>query len=106
VAKPYIPLPTDKYRRADEARSMWSARWGHATAVYNDTTPRHDLSVNENSERQLDTVSSLLVLGGDDRIDTGWVLEGERPGPEDPQCESAYYPRKYKCTCAHITMLC
>jgi hypothetical protein len=46
---------------------MWSARWGHAATVLNETAfYRNDLSVDENSERAITLIPNLLVLGGDD----------------------------------------
>jgi len=67
VATPY--MPQSNYENADEAaRPMWSARWGHVATVFNDTTPRDDFSIDENSARLLGLRPKLLVLGGDDRV--------------------------------------
>ena len=49
---------------------MWSARWGHVAVVFNDTAPRSDFTLDENSERLEVMQAKLLVLGGDDRVST------------------------------------
>lgn len=75
VAKPYIPLDNDKYQDANYAsRPMWSARWGHASAVFNSSTPRNYLTIEENSERTKNIVSRLLVLGGDDQVLDDYIV--------------------------------
>ena len=62
VVKPYIPL-----QGSFTHRPMWSRRWGHATAVLNQTSMyRNDLSVEQNSERAMTLIPKLIVLGGDD----------------------------------------
>eukprot|EP00520_Triparma_pacifica_P017234 CAMPEP_0118643692 /NCGR_PEP_ID=MMETSP0785-20121206/6528_1 /TAXON_ID=91992 /ORGANISM="Bolidomonas pacifica, Strain CCMP 1866" /LENGTH=1314 /DNA_ID=CAMNT_0006535375 /DNA_START=251 /DNA_END=4195 /DNA_ORIENTATION=- len=78
VAKPYIPQDNHLYQRADEAEyPMWSARWGHASAVYNSSVPRNDLTIDENSKRLLTLSSRLLVMGGDDRILDNYIIKEE-----------------------------
>ncbi|GMH57736.1 hypothetical protein TL16_g02453 [Triparma laevis f. inornata] len=78
VAKPYIPLDNSKYNNADLAsRPMWSARWGHTSAVFNSSTPRNDMTVEENSERTKNIVSRLLVLGGDDQVLDDYIVTDE-----------------------------
>ena len=71
IAKPYIPLDNHMYEKAAESsRPMWSARWGHASTVYNSSVPRNDLTLLEDKERLLSLAgrSRLLVMGGDDRV--------------------------------------
>jgi len=63
---PYIP---QKWYRdaASVPKPMWSARWGHALSVFNETSfNRNDLRVEENSDRAKITESKLVLLGGDD----------------------------------------
>jgi hypothetical protein len=46
---------------------MWTARWGHAFAVVNQTsTYRNDMTVEENSMRASQLSPRLYLLGGDD----------------------------------------
>jgi len=53
---------------------MWSARWGHAVVVANQTTAyRNDFTLEENSERASTLVPKLFVLGGDD-YNTGEII--------------------------------
>lgn len=63
---PYVPQKW--YHDASRIeRPMWSARWGHATVVVDQTSAyRNDLSLEENSERASTLVPKLFVFGGDD----------------------------------------
>ena len=45
---------------------MWSARWGHSVIVFNSTSPRNDLTVEENSAKAEEMGEKIIVLGGDD----------------------------------------
>jgi hypothetical protein len=47
---------------------MWSARWGHAVTVFNQTTPQNHLTLLENEMLLITRKPKLLMLGGDDRI--------------------------------------
>ena len=47
---------------------MWTARWGHATAVINQTQPRDDFTEEENSLLAGSSLAKLVVLGGDDYV--------------------------------------
>ena len=47
---------------------MWTARWGHATAVINQTLPRDDFTEEENSLLAGSSLAKLVVLGGDDYV--------------------------------------
>ena len=66
VVKPYIPQKF--YNNAQTLkRQMWSARWGHAVVVLNDTSAyRNDMTMEQNSQRAMTLVPKLLLLGGDD----------------------------------------
>ncbi len=85
---------------------MWSARWGHATAIFNDTKPRNDFTRAENNWRLYNLDTRLLVLGGDDRVKDGYMLNPEYappdwlnddPNPTDPDRQhylERYYERQ------------
>jgi hypothetical protein len=78
IAKPYIPQDSHLYRNADEtAYPMWTARWGHTSAVYNSSVPRNDLTIEQNSQRLLTLSSRLLVMGGDDRVLDDYMIKEE-----------------------------
>lgn len=47
---------------------MWSARWGHAVVVLNQSVVRSYLTEEENSERARDANPVLVLLGGDDGL--------------------------------------
>jgi len=70
TATPYIP---DQWHRdpTTSSRPMWSARWGHATIVLNQTTARNYLTEEENSLRLKDDSPVLVLLGGDDGLPRG-----------------------------------
>ncbi|GMH97352.1 hypothetical protein TrVE_jg7648 [Triparma verrucosa] len=96
VAKPYIPLDNDKYQDANYAsRPMWSARWGHASAVFNSSTPRNYLTIEENSERTKNIVSRLLVLGGDDQVLDDYIVTDPHAKMGKPDGWKAGEPHGY-----------
>jgi len=65
AATPYIPQ--EWYKSATTAkRPMWSARWGHALVIINQTSPRNDMTTEENSARIKEAQPRLVLLGGDD----------------------------------------
>ena len=51
---------------------MWSARWGHAVVVANQTHPRNDFTEEENTELSNLGKPYLVLLGGDDYITDGY----------------------------------
>ena len=67
TATPYIP---DQWHRdpSTSLRPMWSARWGHAVVVLNQSTARSYLTEEENSARLRDDNPVLVLLGGDDGL--------------------------------------
>ena len=67
TATPYIP---DKWHRekGTSIRPMWSARWGHAVVVLNQSIARSYLTEEENSEFARDANPVLVLLGGDDGL--------------------------------------
>ncbi|KAL7533889.1 hypothetical protein ACHAXR_009001, partial [Thalassiosira sp. AJA248-18] len=67
TATPYVP---DQWHRdpSTSLRPMWSARWGHAVVVLNQSTARSYLTDEENSERLRDDNPVLVLLGGDDGL--------------------------------------
>ena len=67
TATPYIP---DQWHRdpSTSLRPMWSARWGHAVVVLNQSTTRTYLTEEENSARLRDDNPVLVLLGGDDGL--------------------------------------
>lgn len=58
---------------------MWSARWGQAIVVLNQSTAKSYLTEEENSERLLGDNPVLVLLGGDDGLprDTKNLTYGE-----------------------------
>lgn len=65
IARPYTPQMN--YRDASNSmRPMWTARWGHAVAVFNQTYPLNFLSGEQNSERAKTMQPKIVLLGGDD----------------------------------------
>jgi len=67
TATPYVP---DQWHRdpSTSVRPMWSARWGHAVVVLNQSSPRSYLTEEENSARLIDANPVLVLLGGDDGL--------------------------------------
>eukprot|EP00804_Cyclotella_cryptica_P001587 CCRYP_014936-RB/>CCRYP_014936-RB protein AED:0.02 eAED:0.02 QI:12561/0.87/0.77/1/0.25/0/9/0/1053 len=67
TATPYIP---DQWHRdkTTSIRPMWSARWGHAAVVLNQSIPRRYLTDEENSARAKGSHPVVVLLGGDDGL--------------------------------------
>ena len=68
---------------------MWTARWGHAVTVVNQTSSyRNDMTVEENSIRASLLYPRLYLLGGDDYqsdIEDSLIHDSERK----------YYPKEH-----------
>ncbi|KAL7555298.1 hypothetical protein ACHAWF_019048 [Thalassiosira exigua] len=70
TASPYVP---DQWHRSrgTSVRPMWSARWGHAVVVVNQSSARAYLTEEENSARLQDDSPAIVLLGGDDGLPRG-----------------------------------
>mmetsp|Transcript_10681 Transcript_10681/g.16039 ORF Transcript_10681/g.16039 Transcript_10681/m.16039 type:complete len:1127 (-) Transcript_10681:12-3392(-) len=67
IAIPYVPQNIF-FNASGVSHPMWSARWGHAVVVFNQTIPRNDYTEEENSKLINEGMPKLVLLGGDDLV--------------------------------------